>query len=819
MIKICSALTKKGSQCKNKAKYENDGKLFCGTHYRPTGVVSTSGMSQFDKKMMQIFGSDLKCESSILVRDYISIYSVSKKEIWISGESASVSVDGGDNIALDEGTYVLLFNREVSLNVKEYNDANIKEYNDADVKESNDVDTDRVKETTIRYRGIFTITKRTGRTIVYDDWKKNDKLDLGDEWYSSREHDKYILDDPNEGPIADILKLIRSGKSVFITGEAGTGKSYNIGLLTRALDNYEKTSSTGVSSHNIGGRTIHSFSGLGVTNIRDFIQKLGIKVDGDKDSGVSSATINMRHYEKYLRYKTLYSMSGTIYTLQNSRRDGLSKREDIDMFIVILYKYIEFMYPSSRYSDRIKSVYDVCNKTIKGEVTEDRIHTVTKTHAKMSQDIGMKYLRIETSSMLQLDYYDQVLTRICNQMDRYRLYDPGYRINEVKHLIIDEVSMLSNYDMEMLDWQMRTIRNRMSEFMGGIVTIFVGDLLQLAPVRNKISTPDIVIDKDKNIRIDGVKMPDIGEWTFGDILKRKPNTRYRCSYVTKYTEWMRHVTVYTLTKNYRQSSDTVFKDILNDVRVGHVSDQCKRLLKERTVPDVEDSATVLYGRNSDCSERNLHCLDRLDAELFTYTAEYAVKYSRNTIIGTEQSVCMEYTPGVMDKKILNDSRRTLSFKIGAKVMLLQNLSIHHGLVNGALGTVTNLTHDSITVQFENIEIDVPKRAERIHESVENDKDTDRYIKTEIHMKQYPLILAYGITIHKSQGNTYDNMVISMTTNDIWNNDYGKAYVALSRCRTLQGLRILSKAIPFSRFEADKEIVSLYEYWKSKISVQ
>ena len=785
MIRICNGVTKKGDPCKNRAKHEVDGRVYCGTHYKPSGTASTDSMSPFDKRLLQLFGTDMQCESTVCIKEYSTLSKVGRS-VYISGDNMTVTVDSDTIIEL-EGSYILQFNRDVIL------------------QKSKSTDGEREKELcSIRYRGIVTVIRSSGKTLVYDEWKKGDKLEIGED-EADREQHKYILEEPEDGPIAEILSTVRAGKSIFITGEAGTGKSYNIGLLTRILDGYEKTSSTGVSSYNIGGRTIHSFSGLGVTNVKEFLEKIE-----------ENAAANYKSHDKYLKYRVLYSLLGLVHSMRSM--EVLSRREDIRMYVLILYKYIEFMYPSSRYAERIRAVHDICGstKSLRGVVNEDSIKTVTGVQDNMADIIYMKYLRIELNAMVQLSHHSDILTRILNKMAEYRRYDPAYRINEVQYLIIDEVSMLSNYDMEMLDWQMRTMRNRLDAFMGGIVCIFVGDLLQLGPVRNKDSAPDVVIDKDKTIKIDGVKIRDIGEWTFGDILQRK-SRRHSCSYVTKYTEWMRNVTVYTLTKNYRQSTDTVFRDILNDVRVGKVTDQCKKLLNSRIVTEVEDSATVLYGKNVDCDVRNEYCIDRLDTQLYRYEAEYAVKYTRNTLLGDEQYICQEYTLGIMDKdkKLRQDRRRVLSLKVGARVMLLSNLSIEHGLVNGAIGTVTALKDDRVTVQFDSIEIDVPKRVEKVYDHTDRDSDSDRYIKTEIYMKQYPLSLAYGITIHKSQGNTYDNMVISMTTDDIWNNDYGKAYVALSRCRTLDGLRILSKGIPFSRFVADEEIVRLYKYWRSK----
>lgn len=773
----CSALTKKRQPCKNLAKYESEGKPYCGTHYTP-GKTDVSSMSQFDRKLVQIFGTDLQCRESVTIEDYAILYKTSSKTVYMSGESIAVQLDDGEPITV-QGQYHLKFNRDVVLNPS----------------------ADDTAATKIRYRGIVTISKTEGQRLSFVEWSTGDKLEISED--EDLEKSKYILEEPTEGPIHDILALLRSGKSVFITGEAGTGKSYNIGLLTRILDRYEKTSSTGTSAHHIGGRTIHSFSGLGVTNIKDFLEKIE-----------ENSAANYKSHEKYLKYRDLHSLRGTMHSLRSI--ETVQCREDALMYALIVYRYLQFMYPSSRYSERLKAVYQICSTTVRYVVTTDDIAQLTGITASPADIILMKYLLIETNALCKLSHHADVLTRIVNKIEDYRKYDPAYRINEVQYLIVDEVSMLSNYDMEMLDWQMRTMRNNTEQFMGGVTMIFVGDLLQLAPVKNKRTTPDITIDKEKNIHIDGVKIKSIGEWTFGDILKRKPG-KYRCNYVVFYTEWMKAVKVQLLTKNYRQSTDTTFRDMLNSIRVGQVTEEYKQLLQSRVVDSVDNDSVVLFGKTDACERRNRDCLDELDTDLLKYDCEYAILYSRNNTLGNVETVCSEYTPSPFDKKTNGSGRYRprLELKVGAKVMLLTNLSIQHGLVNGALGTVTDLSRNRVTVKFETVEVDVPRRTERVYEHTERDSDTDRYIKTEIYMKQYPLTLAYGITIHKSQGNTYDDIVVSMTTDDIWSNDHGKAYVALSRCRTLDGLRILSSYIPFNRFTAHEKIVALYRYWTDK----
>ena len=118
----------------------------------------------------------------------------------------------------------------------------------------------------------------------------------------------------------------------------------------------------------------------------------------------------------------------------------------------------------------------------------------------------------------------------------------------------------------------------------------------------------------------------------------------------------------------------------------------------------------------------------------------------------------------------------LKLAVGARVMFRRNIDTKHGLVNGAIGSVTEISKTTITVQFDKIE--APCTIERVK---------SRFIVMKnfyVYRKQFPLILAYAVTVHKCQGLSLDCAIIDLSDNVF---SAGMAYVALSRVRSIKGL--------------------------------
>lgn len=227
-------------------------------------------------------------------------------------------------------------------------------------------------------------------------------------------------------------------------------------------------------------------------------------------------------------------------------------------------------------------------------------------------------------------------------------------------------------------------------------------------------------------------------------------------------------TVY-LTEIIRQRN-TAFQTCLNNVRLGNVTDEVKTLLQSRVGVGLDTSKgiipTRLFSVNAKVDTYNDRQLDNLNAELLQY----------DTIYDTTP-LC---TPYVLDKyKRSNIIPDELVLCEGAQVMLCRNLDMENGLVNGSRGVVTRLTNDDIPiVRF----LNGMEKPIGFHTS----ELLDEYGQLILTSTQVPLKVAYAISIHKSQGCSLD--YVEMDLRGVF--EYGQAYVALSRTRSLDGLNIL-----------------------------
>jgi ATP-dependent DNA helicase PIF1 len=301
-------------------------------------------------------------------------------------------------------------------------------------------------------------------------------------------------------------------------------------------------------------------------------------------------------------------------------------------------------------------------------------------------------------------------------------------------LIIDEISMLSADVLEKIDAVARKIRKKPKLPFGGIQVVFIGDFFQLPPV--------------------------------------EPNKKVTYAFETKvWKECINHTV--ELTQQMRQS-DERFINMLKEVRNGNVSSKTADAFRSRIITDVKTlctnngiEPTILHTHRMDVESENQKRLMELPGPLMEYDATF---YSDNTPKGNRE---LEF----LKKSTLAPHR--LQLKVGAQVMLLRNLDVESGLANGSRGVVTELTYSYVKVMFKNgIELPINK-----HSWARENKR--QHIRASL--RQYPLALAYALTIHKSQGLTLDYMATSIhkafTT--------GQAYVALSRARTFEGLYLLS----------------------------
>ncbi|MEI6843124.1 MAG: AAA family ATPase [bacterium] len=308
---------------------------------------------------------------------------------------------------------------------------------------------------------------------------------------------------------------------------------------------------------------------------------------------------------------------------------------------------------------------------------------------------------------------------IDDMMQRPYLYK---RFEKTKVLIIDEVSMLHHFRLDLIEWICRQFKHNEKSF-GGLQVIFCGDFFQLPPV------------------------------TRGEISESE--------YAFKSTAWQEaKLTVCYLSEQHRQKDNT-YLSILNEIRQNSVSKKTLELLRSRVGqdPDTGVEPTKVHTHNIDVDFINLRHLDLVsgDAKFFQMKSK-----GSKFILESLKKSCL--------------SPEELILKVGAKVMFTKNHP-EGQFVNGSLGVIQEFSYDGPVVRLANGRtVTATPMSWKIEE--------EGSVKAEI--TQFPLRLAWAITVHKSQGMSLDAMEVDLSKSFV----RGMGYVALSRVRSLGGIKLI-----------------------------
>ncbi|GAA4685822.1 ATP-dependent DNA helicase [Frondihabitans cladoniiphilus] len=305
-------------------------------------------------------------------------------------------------------------------------------------------------------------------------------------------------------------------------------------------------------------------------------------------------------------------------------------------------------------------------------------------------------------------------------------------LNTIDTLVIDEVSMVNADLLDAIDRSLRQARGRKNEAFGGVQVVLFGDPYQLAPVPGDGDERAYFTDHYRSM------------WFFdAHVWEEAPLRIFELAFI------------------HRQN-DADFKEMLNAVRHGRVTAEIAGALNAagaRPVP-TDGNVITLATRNDTVTRINKVQLDRLPGTIKTAKAEVSGEFGGRAFPADD----------------------ALELKTGAQVMFLRN-DADQRWVNGSVGVVTKI-RDTVFVEIDGEEVEVqPAVWEKFQYSY---SPLSKELKKDIvgEFQQFPLRLAWAVTIHKSQGKTYDRAVVDLGSRVF---SAGQTYVALSRITSLEGL--------------------------------
>lgn len=322
-------------------------------------------------------------------------------------------------------------------------------------------------------------------------------------------------------------------------------------------------------------------------------------------------------------------------------------------------------------------------------------------------------------------------------------------LKSIDTIVIDEISMVRADLMDAMDYLLQGARSSRLPF-GGVQLVMFGDLYQLPPV---------------------VQDPELLKYFIDN---------HGGFYFFNATVWQQvFPQIYELSTVFRQKDET-FKSVLNAIRTGSVTSEILHLLNSR-VDDMapEEGAVTLVPTNYLVNQLNSYRLSQLDETSRQY---------KSVIVGQ-----LEPSAYPADDVLI--------LKRGAQIMMLKN-DREKRWANGTIGIIDSLSEDQIKVKIDGFKYSVTRESWnkiRYRYNLQT-KTIDEEIVSSF--TQFPLRLAWAVTIHKSQGQTYDSLIVNLGGGAF---AHGQTYVALSRCRTLGGLYLKREVVP-QDIIVDPEIV-------------
>lgn len=359
-----------------------------------------------------------------------------------------------------------------------------------------------------------------------------------------------------------------------------------------------------------------------------------------------------------------------------------------------------------------------------------------------AKNIGGQTIHSFFKLPLELKFHDSKEIKEIN-------YSEGQKrlINETDIFIIDEVSMVSSILLDCIDSILKRTTNSFKRFEGKQI-VLIGDPYQLPPV----------VEDNNSL-----------------LIKHNYKSRY---FFDSKSFRENYFLIIELKECYRQN-DQYFMEILDKIKVGNISQSELNELNKLCLNDNYKKVLTLSPYNDVVNEVNDLELNRLKGKTYKFNALVEGNFNEKDCLA----------PFV------------LNLKIGAKIMFIKNNS-GYGYVNGTLGVVKDLEENKIIVETDENKIIEVSQSEWTNEKYNNEGQ----LQTLGILKQYPLLLAWGITVHKSQGMTLSEMHFDIGKGTF---THGQAYVALSRCKSIENLS-LSKVLSLNDIKIDEKVSNFYK---------
>ncbi|MFT3682360.1 MAG: helix-turn-helix domain-containing protein [Ferruginibacter sp.] len=338
-------------------------------------------------------------------------------------------------------------------------------------------------------------------------------------------------------------------------------------------------------------------------------------------------------------------------------------------------------------------------------------------------------------------------------------------LRKIELLVIDEISMVRSDVLDAIDTILKSVRRNHNTAFGGVQVLFIGDLFQLPPVAKT------------------------EEWK---ILSEYYTSPF--FFDSKVAKELQPLLI-ELNKIYRQKEQS-FVELLNKVRNNRMDkddyEQLNNRYRHSFQPGPDEKYITLTSHNNQSDNINQVKLQRLATPAFTYNARIEGEFPE-TVYPAEA---------------------TMVLKEGAQVMFIKNDVINKKYFNGKIGIISKLSSDKILVDCDGEAIEVIQDIWENTRYVLNRSDEKLEQQVLGKFMQYPLRLAWAITIHKSQGLTFDKVMIDAAASF----SSGQVYVALSRCTSLDGIVLLSK-IPPTAIHSNQHVSTAQSALLSKSPLQ